>query len=176
MDYTALLSLATAQLGGDVPATQNLMRIGITLAQEVNKATALSGRAKLDLVIRVLRDLLAEPVIHGRLTPEVAATLDGIVRDVIPETISLVVDASRGSFQLKKPTVGCVARVLALLCRQAAAHVPGDAGKIATQVAVVVDTVSVVADTVSVDVEISKPEEKKVEEPTLTLRTLDEKK
>jgi hypothetical protein len=138
------------------------MRIGIALAQEVNKATALSGRAKLDLVVRVLRGLLAEPVIRGRLTPEVIATLEGVVQDVIPETISLVVDASRGAFQLKKPTVGCVARILALLFRQAAASVPGDVGKMAAQAAVL-------ADVISVDREISKPE--KEEETTLTLRT-----
>ena len=175
MEYAALVSLATAQLGVDVPTAQNLMRIGITLAQEVNKASALSGRAKLDLVVRALRGLLAEPVIRGRLTPEVAASLDGIVQDVIPETISLVVDASRGAFQLKKPSVGCVARILAILCRQAAAHVPGEAGKMAAQAAAI-------ADTISVDVEISRhvsESEKKVEESkdtTLTLRVVGEEK
>jgi hypothetical protein len=171
MDYSALVALATTQLGGDVPTAQNLMRIGIGLAQEVNKASALSGRAKLDLVVRALRGLLAEPVIRGRLTPEVAAALDGIVQDVIPETISLVVDASRGAFQLKKPSVGCVARILAILCRQAAAHVPGDVGKMAAQAAVI-------ADAVSVDVEISKPESEseKSKDTSLTLRVLDEKK
>ena len=173
MEYAALVSLATAQLGVDVPTAQNLMRIGVSLAQEVNKASALSGRAKLDLVVRALRGLLAEPVIRGRLTPEVAVTLDGIVQDVIPETISLVVDASRGACQLKKPSVGCVARILVLLCRQAAAHVPGEAGKMAAQAAAI-------ADTISVDVEISHSElEKKVEESkdnTLTLRVVGEEK
>jgi hypothetical protein len=95
----------------------------------------------------------------------VISTLEGVVQDVIPETISLVVDASRGAFQLKKPTVGCVARILALLFRQAAASVPGDVGKMAAQAAVL-------ADAISVDVEISKPESESVkEETTLTLRT-----
>ena len=174
MDYSALVSLAIGQLGGDIPTAQNLMRIGVSLAQEVNKASALSGRAKLDLVVRALRGLLAEPVIRGRLTPEVAAALDGIVRDVIPETISLVVDASRGAFQLKKPTVGCVARILAILCRQAAASHPA--------LAPVASHVTVLADTISVDVEIVKPvseSAKSVEEAKdngLTLRVVEEEK
>lgn len=170
MDYSALVAFAIGQLGGDVPTAQNLMRIGVTLAQEVNKANGMSGRAKLDLVTRALRGLLQEPAVRSRLAPEVAAALDGIVKDVIPETISLVVDASRGAFQLKKPSVGCVAGVVALFCRQAAAHVPGDVGKMAAQAAAV-------ADVISVDVDIAKPAEKE-EGSTLTLRevVLEEKK
>lgn len=166
MDYTALLSLATTQLGTDIPTAQNLMRIGVGLAQEVNKASALSGRAKLDLVTRALRGLLEEPVVRGRISSEMAATLDGIVRDVIPETISLVVDASRGAFQLKKPSIGCMVRILSILCRHVAASHPSLA-PVATKAAAVVDAVSV-------DVEIAKSEENE-KEPTLTLRTLEEK-
>jgi hypothetical protein len=155
MDPAVLVAIAVKQLGVDVPTTQNLMRIGIALAQEVNKAKDLPGRAKLDLVVRALRGLLEEPTVKARLSPEVAATLQTVVQDVIPETISLVVEASRGAFQLKKPTVGCVAGVLALLCRQA----PGDVGKAVAEVAKVVsDNATPVAP----------------EDTTLTLRTPDQ--
>jgi hypothetical protein len=166
MDPAALVAMAVKQLGVDVPTTQNLMRIGITLAQDVNKAKDLPGRAKLDLVVRALRGLLEEPTVRERLSPEVAATLQSVVQDVIPETISLVVEASRGAFQLKKPTVGCVAGVLALLCRQAAAHAPGEIGKAASQMA---EMAKVVSDNATPVVP---------EDTTLTLRTpdLEEKK
>jgi phage baseplate assembly protein W len=110
------------------------MRIAVTLAQEANKATGLPGRAKLDLVVHALRDLLATPVVAERLSPEVAATLRGLVDTVIPETISLVVEASRGAFSLKKPSIGCLAGVVALFCRQAAAHGPAQLSQIAAQV------------------------------------------
>ncbi len=164
MDYSALIVLATTQLGKETPTAQNLMRIGVTLAQEVNKASALSGRAKLDMVVRALRGLLAEPVVRGRLTPEVAATLDGIVQDVIPETISLVVDASRGAFQLKKPSVGCVAQILALLCRQIAASQPA--------MTPVVAVAEIVASSTAIPESESEKKAEVVPESTLTLREI----
>lgn len=142
-----LVTLALAQLGNNsstivTPTAQSLMRIAVTLAQEANKATGLPGRAKLDLVIHALRDLLAVPAVAERLSPEMAATLRGVVDTVIPETISLVVEASRGAFALKKPSVGCLAGVAVLFCRQVAAHGPAQVSQIATQVATVADKVA----------------------------------
>jgi hypothetical protein len=170
MDPVILVALAVKQLGADVPTAQNLMRIGISLAQEVNKAKDLPGRAKLDLVVRALRGVLEEPVVRARLTPEVAASLQSVIQDVIPETISLVVEASRGAFQLKKPTVGCVAGVLALLCRQAAAHAPGDLGKAAAQAAVVAEVAKAASETAT-PAEVVAPED-----TTLTLRIPEDEK
>jgi hypothetical protein len=142
MDATTLLNSAVAHLGPAVPTAQSLMRIGVTLAQEVNRATDLPGRAKLDLVIHTLRDLLAVPAISDRLSPEMVGTLRNIVDTVIPETISLVVEASRGAFSLKKPSVGCLAGVAALLCRQLAAHGPAHVTQIANQIAAQADQVA----------------------------------
>jgi hypothetical protein len=176
MDTATLVAIAVKQLGVDVPTAQSLMRIGITLAQEVNKASALPGRAKLDLVTRALRGLLEEPTVRARLSPEVLVTLQGIVQDVIPETISLVVDASRGAFQLKKPSVGCVARVAALFCRHVAASVPGDVGKMAAQAAQVAETVA--SSTATPESE-SETKAEEARDTTLTLRSVpvsDEKK
>jgi len=152
MDATHLLNMALAQLGAVAhgngvttvvtPTAQSLMRIAVTLAQEANKATGLPGRAKLDLVIHALRDLLATPVVAERLSPEAAASLHGLVDTVIPETISLVVEASRGAFALKKPSIGCLAGVVALFCRQAAAHGPAQLSQVATQIATAADQVA----------------------------------
>ena len=47
-----------------------------------------------------------------------------MIDSVIPETVTLVVEASRGSFDLKKPSVGCIARIAVALCRSAAAVAP----------------------------------------------------
>jgi hypothetical protein len=142
MDVAALKVKALALLGTDVPTAQNLMRIAVALAQEVNKASHLTGREKLDAVVRALRGVLAEKVVTDRVSPAELVVLQNVVNDVIPETISLVVEASRGSFQLKKPSIGCVARVGALLCRQVAAHGPGNLAAVATQAASVADKVA----------------------------------
>jgi hypothetical protein len=128
MDATHLLNLALVHLGSASPTAQSLMRIGVTLAQEVNKATDLPGRAKLDLVIHALRDLLATPAVSERLSPEQSTILRNVVDNVIPEMISLVVEASRGAFALKKPSVGCLA---SLFCRQVAAHGPAQVDQVA---------------------------------------------
>ena len=142
MDPTLLLNMALAQLGADSPSAQSLMRIAVSLAQEANKATGLPGRAKLDLVVHALRDLLAVPVVAERLSSAEAASLRALVDTVIPETISLVVEASRGAFALKKPSIGCLAGVAAFFCRQAAAHGPTQLSQIATQAAKAADQVA----------------------------------
>lgn len=142
MNVESLKAMALAQLGADVPTAQNLMRIAVALAQDVNKATQLSGREKLDHVMRALRGLLTEKAVTDRVPAAELAVLQNVVRDVIPETISLVVEASRGAFQLKKPSVGCVARVASLLCRQIAAHGPADLASAAAQAAQMADNVA----------------------------------
>ncbi len=135
MDPTQLLNRALQHLGTDVPTAQNLIRIAVQLAQSINTATGLSGREKLDHVIRTLRELLAVPAVAERLTPAQRDQLLSVVNDVIPETISLVVEASRGAYQLKKPSVGCVAHWAALLCRAASVHGPAQFQAVTGQIA-----------------------------------------
>ena len=142
MNVETLKVMALAQLGTDVPTAQNLMRIAVALAQDVNKANQLSGREKLDHVMRALRGLLAEKAVTDRVPAAELAVLQNVMNDVVPETISLVVEASRGAFQLKKPSIGCVARVGALLCRQVAAHGPGEFAAVASQAAQMADKVA----------------------------------
>jgi hypothetical protein len=103
------------------------MRLGVQLAQEANRLPGLRGRERLELVLKMLRDLLKE------LPEETRKPLEVIVENVIPETVTLVVEASRGGFDLKKPSVGCVARLAVLLCRSVGA--PPQLVAIATQVA-----------------------------------------
>ena len=142
MDVQTLKAKALAQLGTDVPTAQNLMRIAVGLAQDVNKANQLSGREKLDHVMRALRGLLTEKAVSDRVPAAELVILQNVVNDVIPETISLVVEASRGGFQLKKPSIGCVARVGAFLCRQVAVHGPGGLASVASQAAQMADKVA----------------------------------
>jgi hypothetical protein len=184
MDIQSLKAKALAQLGTDVPTAQNLMRIAVSLAQEVNKATHLPGREKLDAVVRALRGLLAEKAVSDRVGPAELVILQNVVNDVIPETISLVVEASRGSFQLKKPTIGCVARVGALLCRQVAAYGPANVAAVAGQAAKVADKIAersekevaeaksdaieLVLRSVDATTDTTAPQEKPIEEPVVS--------
>jgi hypothetical protein len=156
---TALLNLVVSRLGTDVPTTQILMRISVLLAQQVNTFPQLKGREKMDLVLRVLRESLAIPTIKERVPVDVMPVLLDTINNVIPETITLAIEASRGGYTLKKPSIGCLASLAVLLCRTVAAAAPSsEVGKMAAQASSVA---AMVADAI--------PDEKATE-PTLTIR------
>jgi hypothetical protein len=140
-----LVALALKQIGAEIPTAPALLRLAVTLAQEANRLPGLKGRDRLDLVLKVLRETLATPVIRERLTPEAQKVLADVLETVVPETISLAVEASRGGFQLKKPSVGCAVRLGALLCRTVAAYAPasGPVAAVAGQMASTAETVAV---------------------------------
>jgi hypothetical protein len=124
-----LVAQAVAALGGAMPpSVQGLMRVGVALAQDVNRLPGLKGRERLELVQRILREALAAPSVKDRVPAEVVAAIDTI----IPEALTLVVSASRGEFSLKRPSVGCLVGVAALFCRGVAAA-DSQVGRIAAQ-------------------------------------------
>ena len=163
----ALVALALKQIGADTPTAQSLLRLAVTLAQEANRLPGLKGRERLDLVLKALRETLANPVIRERLPAEAQKVLADVIETVVPETISLAVEASRGGFQLKKPSVGCVARLGALLCRTVAAAAGGQVAAVAGQMASAAEVVAAAAPVAPVEEEKKEaaPEEKKETEP-----------
>jgi hypothetical protein len=141
-----LIQQGLAALGADVPTAQSLMRLAVALAQDVNRMPGLKGRERLEIVIKILREVLATPAIATRIPAEVKPVLDNVVEQIIPETLTLVVGASRGEFSLQRPSVGCVARLGALFCQTAAAVVgTGAGGQALAQAASVSAAVAAVA-------------------------------
>ena len=116
-----LVQLALKELGADPPTTQSIIRLAATLAQAVNRWPGLKGPQKLETVLAVLREVLEMEVIRGKLKPEERTVLRVMVDTVVPETVTLLVAAGRGEFDLRKPTPGCLATVCAALCRTGAA-------------------------------------------------------
>lgn len=143
-----LLKIALKELGADVPTTQSVLRIAVVLAEAANRLPRLAGREKLDLVLQTLRGVLATQAVRDRIPEEARAPLSLVIDTVVPETLTLVIEAGRGRFDLKKPSVGCLAKLGALLCRSAAAVVTDPEAKRALVAAA--DATSVVA--VAVDV------------------------
>jgi hypothetical protein len=133
----ALVAQAAAAVS---PSTQSLMRVAVALAQDVNRLPNLKGRERLELVQRVLREALAVPTVKDRIPADVMSVLQETITTIIPETLTLVVGASRGEFSLKRPSAGCVAAVAGLLCRSVAAAAGSDSqiGRLALQAASVV--------------------------------------
>jgi len=114
----ALVTQAIAAFGGAVPpSVQSLLRVAVALAQDVNRLPNLKGRERLELVQRILREALMSPSVKDRVPPEVLTAIDTI----IPETLTLVVSASRGEFSLKRPSAGCLIGLAAVFCRGVAA-------------------------------------------------------
>lgn len=145
-----LLKIALRELGADVPTTQSVLRIAVVLAEAANRLPRLAGREKLDLVLQTLRGVLATPAVRDRIPEEARAPLTLVIDTVVPETLTLVIEAGRGRFDLKKPSLGCLAKLGALLCRSAAAVVTDPEAKRALVAAA--DATSVVAVAVAVDV------------------------
>jgi hypothetical protein len=123
MAALCLQQIAIAELSG-APTVQSFIRLAVRLATEINKEVSFKGAMKMAQVQGVLRMALAEPVVREKLSPELIATLTAMVDTVVPEAITIAVQASRGEISLKKPTVGCVASLCGLFCRAAMAAAP----------------------------------------------------
>lgn len=123
MAAQCLQQIAIAELSG-APTAQSFLRLAVRLATEINKEVSFKGAMKMAQVQGVLRMALAEPVVREKLSPELAASLAAMIDTVVPEAITIAVQASRGEISLKKPTVGCVASLCGLFCRAAVAAAP----------------------------------------------------
>ena len=121
-----LLELASRELGA--PTVESVMRLSVKLAQAANGLQGLKGADKLSLVLSTLRETLNEPLVKEKLGVEEHAKLIALVDTVIPETLALVIAAGRGEIDLRKPSLGCLARFASLFCRVATAlTAPADA-------------------------------------------------
>lgn len=120
MALNELASRAASLIGADVPTTQTILRIAVTLAQDANRLPGLHGRERLELVLTALRETLRDQAVKKSIPPAALAVLMDVVNTVVPETITLVVSASRGEFNLKKPSVGCLLGLCASVANVAA--------------------------------------------------------
>jgi hypothetical protein len=168
---TPLVEIALKELGTDAPTTQSIVRLSATLAQAVARWPGLKGSQKAEMVVGALRELLGVEQIRGKLSAEEQAALRVVVDTVVPETLTLLVSAGRGEFDLRKPTPGCMAALAAALCRTGAAiavvAAPGNA--VAAQAAGALQTaasaVSVAAPASEKEDLVSAPEEKEATAP-----------
>jgi hypothetical protein len=151
-----LLQIALRGFGADAPTTQTVLRVAVILAENVNKMPGLGGRAKLDLVLKTLRDVLAVPQVAERVPDDARIVLRNLIDTVVPDALSLVIEAGRGQFDLKKPSVGCLAKLCGMVCRRAGARIGGDAGAALVSAAAVVDA-AVVAVGVTEDKPVVTP-------------------
>ena len=118
--------LALSKIGADTPTTQVLLRVGVDVAQAVSKSKDLKGSEKMAIVQQTLRNVLDVQAIKEKLTPDVTAQLNMVINDIIPPSITLVIEAGRGQYDFKKPSVSCALGFLAMSCK----------GPVATAVAV----------------------------------------
>jgi hypothetical protein len=123
MAAQCLQQIAIAELSG-APTAQSFLRLAVRLATEINKEVSFKGGMKMAQVQGVLRMALEEPIVREKLSPELIVSLTAMIDTVIPEAITIAVQASRGEISLKKPTVGCVASLCGLFCRAAIAAAP----------------------------------------------------
>jgi hypothetical protein len=124
MSAAALTQLALTELGADAPTTATVMRVAARLAASVNSWPGLRGSEKQQVVLSTLREVLTSEAIRSRMEPAAHATLLATLDTVVPETLALVVAAGRGEIDVRKPTIGCVGRVAALVCRAVAVAAP----------------------------------------------------
>ena len=122
-----LLELASRELGA--PTVESVMRLSVKLAQAANGLQGLKGSEKLSLVLSTLRETLNDPLVKEKMGAEEHAKLIALVDTVIPETLALVIAAGRGEIDLRKPSLGCLARFASLFCRVAAAAAAAAAPK-----------------------------------------------
>lgn len=116
-----LVEIALKEIGVEPLTTQVVLRISARLAQAVTRWPNLKGTQKAEMVIGALRELLDLEQVRGKLTVEEQGALRVVVDTVVPETLTLLVAAGRGEFDFRKPTPGCMAALVAALCRTGAA-------------------------------------------------------
>ena len=175
--FEKLQQLALKQFGTDAPTTQSVLRVAVVLAEAANKIKGLNGRAKLDLVLKTLRDVLDMPEVAARIPVDARGPLKIVVDTVVPEALSLIIEAGRGQYDLKKPSVGCLAMLCGLTCRRAGARVGGNVGVALTAVAVKVEEVGGVPVDATVPVPVAEsPPPAPVEPPQIDPISVVEKK
>ena len=104
MSVDQLVETAVAQLT-KTPTPDAFMRLGVTLAQEVNAIKVLTGNEKKAVVLDILKQAVQKcPVPEARKTE-----LLDLLKTVVPATLDIAVSVARGGFSLAKPKVGCVA-------------------------------------------------------------------
>jgi hypothetical protein len=108
MALNELTARAASLFGADVPTAQSILRIAVSLAQDAARLPGLAGRERLELVLTALRETLRDQAVKKSIPPATLSALTEVINTVVPETITLVVSASRGEFALKKPSVGCL--------------------------------------------------------------------
>lgn len=118
------VQLALSKIGADTPTTQTILRVGVEVAQAVNKSKEMKGAEKMALVQQTLRNVLETPSVKEKLSGETTAQLNTVINDVIPPSITLIIEASRGTYDFKKPSVSCVFGLLSMLCKGQAAATP----------------------------------------------------
>ena len=104
MSVDQLVETAVAQLT-KTPTPDAFMRLGVTLAQEVNAIKVLTGKEKKAVVLDILKQAVQKcPVPEAQKTE-----LLDLLKTVVPATLDIAVSVARGGFSLAKPKVGCVA-------------------------------------------------------------------
>jgi hypothetical protein len=122
-DFASLLPAARSFVGEKTWTLDLVLQVGVHLSQAVNKIAGLKGQQKSELVCQTILALLEdvekadtkrveESIAKGLTSAPAApwAELKNQVKNVLPTTLSLVVDAARGKFDLRKSAW----RVLAL--------------------------------------------------------------
>jgi hypothetical protein len=110
--------LALSKIGADTPTTQVLLRVGVDIAQAVSKAKNLKGAEKMVIVQQTLRNVLDVQAIKEKLSAEDIIQLNTVINDIIPLSITLVIEAGRGQYDFKKPSISCA---LGFFCKGLAA-------------------------------------------------------
>jgi len=100
------------------PTPDGLLRLAVSIAQDVNAIQALSGSEKKVIVL----DILKQAVQKSTLSDDQKKELSGLLQTAVPATLDIAVSVARGGFSLQKPKVGCVAA----LCRMFLAVAPID--------------------------------------------------
>ena len=115
------VQLALSKIGADTPTTQTILRVGVDVAQAVNKSKDMKGAEKMALVQQTLRNVLEAPSVKEKLSADTTSQLNTVINDVIPPSITLVIEAGRGHYDFKKPSVSCAVGLLSMLCKGQAA-------------------------------------------------------
>jgi hypothetical protein len=84
----------------------------------VNKSKDLKGAEKMALVQQTLRAVIATPALKEKLSEDASAQINTVINDVVPPTITLVIEAGRGHYDFKKPSISCFVGLLSVLCRK----------------------------------------------------------
>ena len=109
------VQLALSKIGADTPTTQTILRVGVDVAQAVNKSKDMKGAEKMAVVQQTLRNVLDAPSVKEKLSADTTAQLNTVINDVIPPSITLVIEAGRGHYDFKKPSVPCVISFLTMI-------------------------------------------------------------